>query len=87
MIEAQRRDGESRTPIHSNFAMIINGLISVRAMNKINYFRQEFINSLEYNTNTTFCYVISNRWIGFRMDILCAIFMIAITAFVIMLKG
>jgi len=87
MIEAQRRDGESRTPIHSNFAMVINGLVSLRAMNKIPHFRSVFMHSLEFNTNATFCYVIANRWIGVRLDILCSIFMIAITIFVVMLKG
>lgn len=67
--------------------MVINGLVSLRAMSKISYFRSEFQNSLQFNTNATFCYVIANRWIGIRLDFLCTIFMVAITIFVIMLKG
>jgi len=87
MIEAQRRDSESRTPIHGTFAMVINGLVSLRAMNKIDYFRGDFLSNLNFSTNATYSYVIANRWIGIRLDLLCSLFMIAITCFVIMLKG
>ena len=46
MIESQRRDSESRTPIHSTFAMVINGLVSLRAMEKFGHYRREFDKSL-----------------------------------------
>jgi len=87
MIEAQRRDSESRSPIHGTFAMVVNGLVSLRVADKLQFFRQEFINGLELGTNATFCYVIANRWIGIRMDILCCIFNFAIAVFLIFLKG
>ena len=87
MIEAQRRDSESRSPIHGTFAMVVNGLVSLRVADKLQFFRQEFINGLELGTNATFCYVIANRWIGIRMDILCCIFNFAIAVFLILLKG
>jgi len=67
--------------------MVINGLVSLRAMDKVRFFRQDFINSLQLCTNATFCYVIANRWIGIRMDILCCIFMSAIAIFTVILKG
>ncbi len=87
MIEAQRRDSESRGPIHGTFAMAINGLVSLRVAEKLQFFRQDFINSLSYGTNATFCYVIANRWIGIRMDILCCLFNFCIALFLILLKG
>ena len=87
MIEAQRRDSESRSPIHGTFAMVVNGLVSLRVADKLQFFRQEFINGLELGTNATFCYVIANRWIGIRMDILCCIFNFSIAVFLILLKG
>ena len=39
MLEAQRRDAESRGPIHGTFALIINGMVSLRAANKVKFFR------------------------------------------------
>ena len=87
MIEAQRRDSEARSPIHGTFAMVINGLVSLRTAEKIKFFRQDFLNGLSLGTNATYCYVIANRWIGIRMDILCCIFNFMIALFLIMLKG
>ena len=87
MIEAQRRDSEARSPIHGTFAMVINGLVSLRTAEKIKFFRQDFLNGLSLGTNATYCYVIANRWIGIIMDILCCIFNFMIALFLIMLKG
>ena len=87
MIESQRRDAESRGPIHSTFAMVINGMVSLRASDKVRFFRQDFMNNLELGTNATFCYVIANRWIGIRLDILCTIFITFICGFLVTMKG
>ena len=87
MIEAQRRDSESRTQIHGTFAMVVNGLVSLRVADKLQFFRQEFINGLELGTNATFCYVLAKKWIGIRMDMLCVLFNVAIAVFLILLKG
>jgi len=87
MLEAQRRDSESRSPIHGTIAMVINGLVSLRAAEKIQYFRQDFINNLKFSTNASFCYVIANRWIGIRLDVLCCIFVVFISFFLVLLKG
>ena len=39
MIEAQRLDAIVRGPIHSLFAMVINGLVSIRAYEQVPHFR------------------------------------------------
>ena len=44
MIDSQRFDGELRGPIHSTFSMIVNGLVSLRALDKLAYFKQDFNN-------------------------------------------
>lgn len=87
MIEAQRRDAESRGPINNVIATVVNGLVSVRASDRINYFRQDFINSLKYGSNSTFCYVIANRWVGIRLDMVCSLFICFIALFIVSLKG
>ena len=69
MVEAQRLDSVVRGPIHSLFAMIVNGLVSIRAYDKLDFFKQRFMNESELSANVTFTYIISNRWLGFRFDI------------------
>ena len=87
MIESQRRDAESRTPIHGTIALVINGMVSLRAADRFRFFRQEFVNSLELGTNATFCYVIANRWIGIRADLICVVFITLVCFFLVYLKG
>ena len=87
MIEAQRRDAESRGPIHGTIALVINGIVSLRASDRLRFFRQEFVNSLELGTNATFCYVLANRWIAIRADILCVVFITLVCFFLVFLKG
>jgi len=67
--------------------MIINGMVSLRASNKIEYFRKDFINNLQMGTNATYCYVIANRWIAIRLDVLCCVFIAFISFFVVLMKG
>ena len=62
-------------------------MVSLRAADRVRFFRQEFINNLELGTNATFCYVIANRWIGIRLDILCVIFISLICVFLVTMKG
>ena len=86
MIEAQRRDAEARGPVHNTIAMVVNGIVSLRAAEKLPFFRQDFTNNLELGCNATFCYVIANRWIAIRLDILCALFIAIICISVVYLK-
>ena len=87
MIESQRRDAESRAAIHDTMSTLIKGIVALRASNKTNFFRHEFINNLSIGTNTTFCYVLANRWISIRLDILCCIFISFVCFFVVLMKG
>ena len=57
-----------RGPIHSLFSMVVNGLISIRAYNKFEFFKTQFLNEAEIFANVTFTYVVTNKWLGFRFD-------------------
>ena len=69
MVEAQRLDSIVRGPIHSLFAMVVNGLVSIRAYDKLDYFKNQFLNEAELSANVTFTYIVTHRWLGFRFDI------------------
>jgi len=86
MIEAQRLDSVVRGPIHSLFAMVLNGMISIRAYDQLDFFKAQFMNEAELSANVTFTYILTNRWLGFRMDFgIMALSLIA-SLFCILLK-
>ena len=80
MQDSQRLDGILRGPIHTTFAMIIGGLVTLRSFDKIRYFKQDFNNTLEKCANATYCYALTSRWIGLRLDFVCVLFTVATTA-------
>jgi ABC-type multidrug transport system fused ATPase/permease subunit len=83
MIDAQRFDQKFYGPINSTFAMVINGMVSLRAYRKFDFFRMQFMDAIEKSANSTFCYVITNRWLGIRLDACCILFGISTAAFAI----
>ena len=80
MQESQKFDGILRGPIHNTFAMVIQGLVTLRAFNKFDHFKQDFSNVVEKCANATFMFNICNRWIGIRVEIISAVFSVATTA-------
>ena len=62
--EGQRLDSVIRGPIHSTFAMIVDGLVSLRAMDKIPYFKEDFKYQVDRGANVTFSYNAVNRWMS-----------------------
>ena len=72
--ECIRMDSLFRGPIHSSFTMIVNGLVTLRSYERIEYFRQKFIDDLEKSSNVTFSLYASNRWVGIHLDLICVLF-------------
>ena len=67
--------------------MIINGLISIRAYDKLGFFRKQFMNEAELSANVTFTYVVTNRWLGFRFDIGIVVLSLTASVLCIVFKG
>ena len=87
LVEAQRMDSTVRGPIHSLFAMVVNGLVSIRAYDKIDFFKEQFMNEAELSANVTFTYIVTSRWLAFRLDIGILLMSIAASVSCIVLKG
>ena len=77
---AQKMDGMLRGPIHSTFAMVIQGLVTLRAFKRIEFFKYEFMNTLEKCANATFSFNTATRWVGIRLDMVCVFFSVLVTA-------
>jgi len=67
--------------------MVVNGLISIRAYNKLAFFRAQFMNESELSANVTFTYVITNRWMGFRLDLGILVLSLVASGFCVGLKN
>ena len=68
LIETQRLDSIVRGPIHSLFAMVVSGLITIRAYDQVPFFQKSYMKETEMSANVTFTYTTANRWLGMRFD-------------------
>ena len=59
----------------------------MRACDRLGYFRSAFQNRLKEGANATFCLMAANRWIGFRLDMICAVCTGFIAFFLVLAKG
>jgi hypothetical protein len=85
--EAQRMDSVYRGPIHSTFTNIVSGLVSLRTYERLEYFREQFIDSLEKSCNITFTMFAANRWMGLNLDFCILLFNCFTTIFTLIAKG
>lgn len=68
-------------------AMIVNGLISLRAYRKFDFFKQSFMQSIEVSANASFNYYAVHRWFAIRLDMVCVCFNIATAIFAVSFKN
>ena len=87
MLESQRLDFLQQGPINQTYTMAITGLITFRAYKSFDFHCNEFQKTLELSANSTFCYNVMNRWIGLRLDMICAFIAIFTSIFCIVFKG
>lgn len=74
MIEAKRFNIISLGPINSILSMSINGLVTMRAYRKFDFFTSKFMDAIEYSTNANFSFHLVNRWTGVRLDYISVFF-------------
>lgn len=79
LVETQRVDSVIRGPIHNSFGMVVQGLVSFRSMEKLEFYRREFKRDMEKGAHVTFTYCGVSRWMGQRIDV-CVFFLTSIIA-------
>jgi ABC-type bacteriocin/lantibiotic exporter with double-glycine peptidase domain len=79
MRETQRKDSLFRGPIHSSFTNVVNGLVSLRAYERLPFFRETFIDQLEKSCNVTFTFYCINRWMSMVLDLICLMFTLTVS--------
>lgn len=71
--ELKRLDGTTRSPFFDMFSATLNGIVSIRAFGRQTAMQAAFLSLLEVNARTWFWWLIGNRWLGFRLDILSSV--------------
>lgn len=88
MSESQRLDSELRGPLHSMLVNAVEGLVTMRAFSVTDIFKSKyFFPKLEQTTNASFTFMLANRWLGLRMDLVCILFTSCSVILVIVFKN
>ncbi|CAB3981721.1 multidrug resistance-associated 4-like isoform X1, partial [Paramuricea clavata] len=73
--EIKRIEALSRSPLYSHISATLQGLATIRASEEQNQFHEKYNKYQDRNTSASYYYLAANRWLGYRLDIICAILM------------
>ncbi|CAB4005802.1 multidrug resistance-associated 4-like, partial [Paramuricea clavata] len=73
--EIKRIEALSRSPLYSHISATLQGLATIRASEEQNQFHEMYNKYQDCNTSASYYYLAANRWLGYRLDIICAILM------------
>ncbi len=68
--EIKRIDSVTRSPILTAFSADLDGVTTIRAYGKVGYTHQAFVTALNTNAKAWFWWLMMERWIGVRLDML-----------------
>lgn len=84
--EIKRFEASSRSPIYSAFSASLNGLITIRAFGISNVWRELFNTLLENNAKNYVAFITTSRWLGFRLDVICACILLFVSFFAVSIR-
>ena len=74
-----------RSPTINSIMTKINGLMVLRAHNKLDLLRKDFLINLEKGANATFCFIITKSWMMLRLELLTMMINIIVILVTVML--
>ena len=83
MVQAQRMDTLYRGPLNSGMQNLVTGMISIRAYERVDYFRRKFVHIVEKTANATWTYYTVSRVMSFYLDVIVVVTTICVAASVI----
>ncbi|KZT22415.1 P-loop containing nucleoside triphosphate hydrolase protein [Neolentinus lepideus HHB14362 ss-1] len=70
--DLRRIESNSRSPIFSGFQELLEGVVVVRAFSVEKKLLQEFFEKIDLNSNMSYMFWMTNRWLSFNFDLLGA---------------
>ncbi|XP_048588672.1 ATP-binding cassette sub-family C member 4 isoform X2 [Nematostella vectensis] len=72
--EVKRLEAINRSPVYSHLSTSLTGLITIRAFQAEQAFIRSYHAYTDFHTGSYFLFHTTQRWLGFRLDIICASF-------------
>ncbi|TPX37747.1 hypothetical protein SmJEL517_g00607 [Synchytrium microbalum] len=76
--QVKRLEALSRSPVYSNIPATLDGLPLIRAFQAQNRFWKRFVTLQNENTRLWFAFLCGARYLGFRTDLICAVYLTAV---------
>ncbi|KAJ3075283.1 Multidrug resistance-associated protein 4, partial [Quaeritorhiza haematococci] len=76
--QIKRLESTTRSPVYSTVSSTLEGLSTIRAFHAQPRFTSRFIHIQNENTRAFFAFLSSGRWLGFRLDLMVAFFVILV---------
>eukprot|EP00958_Prasinococcus_capsulatus_P002371 scaffold207_cov409-Prasinococcus_capsulatus_cf.AAC.76 len=85
--DLKRFEAISRSPVFATFGAAIKGLPVIRAFGASDRFHKHFLSILNENGHWSFCFLVSNRWLGFRLDMISFLLLAVTVIFSVALRS
>lgn len=84
--QLKRLESISRSPVYSHFQETISGCMVIRAYDVAKRFADESERRVDYNNQSYWPNVASNRWLGIRLDLVGNLLVISAAVFAVVSK-
>ncbi|GAX82138.1 hypothetical protein CEUSTIGMA_g9566.t1 [Chlamydomonas eustigma] len=85
--ECKRWEAVTRSPLYAFFTQSIKGLPTIRAYGAGKRFDMDFLGLLSVNNAWCFAIISTARWVGFRLDLICALTLSATALLAVAAEG
>ncbi|SCU89344.1 LAMI_0D13234g1_1 [Lachancea mirantina] len=82
--ELKRYESITRSPIHQHFSETLVGITTIRAFGDERRFMLENLEKIDENNKPFFYLWVANRWLAFRIDLVCALVIFASGIFIML---
>jgi ABC-type multidrug transport system fused ATPase/permease subunit len=86
-LEVKRIEAVTRSPVYADFSATLDGLSTLRAYQLQGRFVASFRQSLTDNARAWYSFLMTSRWLGFRLDMISSLILIVLLFFSCGLKG
>lgn len=85
-LEVKRIEAVTRSPIYADFSATLDGLSTLRAYHLQDRFITSFQQSLQNNARAWYSFLMTSRWLGFRLDMISSSVLVILLFFSCALK-
>ena len=84
--EVKRLEATCRSPLYTAFSEAISGLHTIRAYDRSVYFKDRYRAMQNDHSSSWFLFLVCNRWIGLRLDLMSWAFISSVTIAAILVR-